>query len=117
MIDYFDYHFDWVCSTKEDSPERKMYWALEKRITKILHLNLDNILAKYVVELDCYDPMADLEYLVCKEIYRHVLRYAPWNQFYYQNMSNPDLLNLINKGLKTLKMQKKLKILNEDFAV
>lgn len=117
MIDYFDCHLDWIISTKEDSPEREMFWILEKRISGLLNLNFDYILDKYVEELDCYDPMADLEYIVCREIIIHILRYAPWNQLYYKNMHNDDLLNLIQKGLKTLKIQKKLKILNQDFAV
>ncbi|MBO7694814.1 MAG: hypothetical protein J6T10_19530 [Methanobrevibacter sp.] len=117
MIDYFDYKFDWIISSKVDGPEREMFWSLEARIIGLLNLNFDYILNKYVEELDCYDPMADLRCVVCIEIYRHILRYAPWNQLYYKNMHNDDLLNLIKKGLKTLKMQKKLKNLNEDFAV
>lgn len=114
MIDCFDYQFNWI---KENSPELKMYWELVSRITGLLNLNFDCILDKYVEELDCYDPMADLVYIVCREIIIHILRYAPWNQLYYKNMHPVDLLNLITKGLKTLKMQKKLKKLNEDFAV
>lgn len=115
MIDYFE--LDWINSTKEDSPERKLYWSLIARISGLLNLNFDCILDKWVKELDCYDSMADLVYIVCREIIIHILRYAPWNQLYYKNMHNVDLLNLINKGLKTLKMQKKLTKLNEDFAV
>ena len=117
MIYYFDCEIDWIFSTKEDSLERKMFWSLVARISGLLNLNFDCILDKYVEELDCYDPMADLIYIVCREIITYILRYAPWNQLYYKNMLNDDLLNLINKGLKTLKMQKKLTKLNEDFAV
>ena len=85
------------------------------RIDDLLHLSDDKYIDYYTEQLDCYDPMANQESIIISHILLDILHYEHWNQYYYKNMSDEDLLNLINKGIKFYKVEKKKKDLENDF--
>lgn len=85
------------------------------RIDYLLNLTNDKSIDYYTQELDCYDPFGNPESIVISHILLDILHYEHWNQYYYKNMSDEDLLNLINKGIKQYKVYKKKKDLENDF--
>lgn len=85
------------------------------RIDDLLHLSDDKYIDYYTQELDCYDPFGNQESIIISHILLDILHYEHWNQYYYKNMSDEDLLNLINKGIKQYKVDKKKKDLENDF--
>lgn len=85
------------------------------RIDDLLNLSSDKSIDYYTQELDCYDPFGNPESIIISHILLDVLHYEHWNQYYYKNMSDEDLLNLINKGIKQYKVDKKKKDLENDF--
>ena len=62
--------------------------------------------------LECYDPFIDnsVALLILK-----LLRYAEWNQYYYDNMSNIELKTICDKCIKNYMSYLKRKKLREDF--
>lgn len=85
------------------------------RLDNLLNLCNDKSNDYYTQELDCYDPFGNPESIIISHILLDVLHYEHWNQYYYKNMSDEDLLNLINKGIKQYKVEKKKKDLENDF--
>lgn len=85
------------------------------RIDNLLHLNDDKYIDYYTEQLDCFDPMGNQESIIISHILLDILHYEHWNQYYYQNMSDEDLLKEINKGIKKYKVDKKKKDLENDF--
>lgn len=85
------------------------------RIDDLLNLSNDKSIDYYTQELDCYDPFGNPESIIISHILLDILHYEHWNQYYYKNMSDEDLLNLINKGIKQYKVDKKKKDLENDF--
>lgn len=85
------------------------------RIDNLLNLTNDKSIDYYTQELDCYDPFGNPESIIISHILLDVLHYEHWNQYYYKNMTDEDLLNLINKGIKQYKVDKKKKDLENDF--
>ena len=85
------------------------------RIDDLLHLSDDKYIGYYTQELDCYDPFGNQESIIISHILLDILHYEHWNQYYYKNMSDEDLLNLINKGIKKYKVDRKKKDLENDF--
>lgn len=85
------------------------------RLDNLLNLCNDKSIDYYTQELDCYDPFGNPESIVISHILLDVLHYEHWNQYYYKNMSDEDLLNLINLGIKKYKVEKKKKDLENDF--
>ena len=85
------------------------------RIDDLLHLSDDKYIDYYTQELDCFDPMGNQESIIISHILLDVLHYEHWNQYYYKNMSDEDLLKVINKGIKQYKVDRKKKDLENDF--
>ena len=85
------------------------------RIDDLLHLSDDKYIDYYTEQLDCYDPFGNQESIIISHIILDILHYEHWNQYYYKNMSDEDLLNLINKGIKQYKVDRKKKDLENDF--
>lgn len=85
------------------------------RIDNLLNLTNDKSIDYYTQELDCYDPFGNPESIIISHILLDILHYEHWNQYYYKNMSDEDLLNLINLGIKKYKVEKKKKDLENDF--
>lgn len=85
------------------------------RIDNLLNLSSDKSIDYYTQELDCYDPFGNPESIIISHILLDILHYEHWNQYYYKNMSDEDLLNLINLGIKKYKVDKKKKDLENDF--
>lgn len=85
------------------------------RLDNLLNLSSDKSIDYYTQELDCYDPFGNPESIIISHILLDVLHYEHWNQYYYKNMSDEDLLNLINLGIKKYKVEKKKKDLENDF--
>lgn len=85
------------------------------RLDNLLNLTNDKSIDYYTQELDCYDPFGNPESIIISHILLDVLHYEHWNQYYYKNMPDEDLLNLINKGIKQYKVEKKKKDLENDF--
>ena len=84
------------------------------RIDDLLNLSNDKSIDYYTQELDCYDPFGNQESIIIY-ILLDVLHYEHWNQYYYKNMSDEDLLKVINKGIKQYKVDRKKKDLENDF--
>lgn len=114
----------------DENKEKPLYVRvseLNKRVVKSDHIDLcvriDNLLNLsdykcidfYTEQLDCYDPMANQESIIISHILLDVLHYEHWNQYYYNNMSDEDLLKVINKGIKQYKVDKKKQDLENDF--
>lgn len=91
------------------------YIDLCVRIDDLLHLSDDKYIDYYTEQLDCFDPMGNQESIIISHILLDVLHYEHWNQYYYNNMSDEDLLKVINKGIKQYKVDKKKKDLENDF--
>lgn len=85
------------------------------RIDDLLNLSNDKYIDYYTQELDCYDPFGNKESIIISHILLDILHYEHWNQYYYQNMSDEDLLKVINKGIKQYKVDKKKQDLENDF--
>ena len=85
------------------------------RIDDLLHLCDDKYIDYYTEQLDCFDPMGNQESIIISHILLDVLHYEHWNQYYYNNMSDEDLLKVINKGIKKYKVDMKKKDLENDF--
>ncbi|MBO7527869.1 MAG: hypothetical protein J6T74_08290 [Clostridia bacterium] len=85
------------------------------RLDNLLNLTNDKSIDYYTQELDCYDPFGNQESIIISLLLLDILHYEHWNQYYYKNMSDEDLLNLINKGIKKYKVEKKKKDLENDF--
>lgn len=85
------------------------------RIDDLLHLSDDKYIDYYTEQLDCFDPMGNQESIIISHILLDILHYEHWNQYYYQNMSDEDLLKVINKGIKKYKVDMKKKDLENDF--
>jgi hypothetical protein len=85
------------------------------RIDDLLNLSNDKSIDYYTQELDCYDPFGNQESIIISHILLDVLHYEHWNQYYYKNMSDEDLLKVINKGIKQYKVDKKKQDLENDF--
>ena len=85
------------------------------RIDTLLNLSDDKCIDYYTQELDCYDPFGSQESIIISHILLDILHYEHWNQYYYKNMSDEDLLNLINKGIKKYKVDMKKQDLENDF--
>ena len=85
------------------------------RIDNLLNLSDDKCIDFYTEQLDCYDPMANQESIIISHILLDVLHYEHRNQYYYKNMSDEDLLKVINKGIKKYKVDMKKKDLENDF--
>lgn len=85
------------------------------RIDDLLHLSDDKYIDYYTEQLDCFDPMGNQESIIISHILLDVLHYEHWNQYYYKNMSDEDLLKVINKGIKQYKVDKKKQDLENDF--
>ena len=85
------------------------------RIDDLLHLSDDKYIDYYTQELDCYDPFGNHESIIISHILLDILHYEHWNQYYYKNMSDEDLLKIINKGIKQYKVNKKKQDLENDF--
>lgn len=85
------------------------------RLDNLLNLCNDKSIDYYTQELDCYDPFGNPESIIISHILLDVLHYEHWNQYYYKNMSDENLLDLINKGIKQYKVEKKKKDLENDF--
>lgn len=85
------------------------------RLDYLLNLTNDKSIDYYTQELDCYDPFGNQESIIISHLLLDILHYEHWNQYYYKNMSDEDLLNLINKGIKQYKVDKKKKDLENDF--
>lgn len=85
------------------------------RIDDLLHLSDDKYIDYYTEQLDCYDPFGNQESIIISHILLNILHYEHWNQYYYKNMSDDDLLKVINKGIKQYKVDKKKKDLENDF--
>lgn len=91
------------------------YIDLCVRIDDLLNLSSDKSIDYYTQELDCFDPMGNQESIIISHILLDVLHYEDWNQYYYKNMSDEDLLKVINKGIKQYKVDKKKQDLENDF--
>ncbi len=109
--------FDWVY----DTPETDYYFTrlvnrmVEKIISSEDEIFLSGILGKkkhtfYL--MICDETMSTLE---CMLVLRK-LRYAHWNQYYFDNMELDKLNSLVKKAIKELAVDEKLKQMNEDFA-
>lgn len=85
------------------------------RIDGLLNLSNDKSIDYYTQELDCYDPFGNPELIIISHILLDILHYEHWNQYYYKNMSDEDLLKIINKGIKKYKVDKKKQDLENDF--
>ena len=85
------------------------------RIDNLLNLSNDKYIDYYTQQLDCYDPFGNPESIIISHILLDILHYEHWNQYYYKNMSDEDLLNLINIGIKKYKVEKKKQDLENDF--
>lgn len=85
------------------------------RINNLLHLSDDKYIDYYTEQLDCFDPMGNQESIIISHILLDILHYEHWNQYYYKNMSDEDLLKIINKGIKQYKVDKKKQDLENDF--
>lgn len=85
------------------------------RIDNLLNLSDDKYIDFYTEQLDCYDPMANQESIIISHILLDILHYEHLNQYYYKNMSDDDLLKVINKGIKKYKVDRKKKDLENDF--
>ena len=85
------------------------------RIDDLLNLSNDKSIDYYTQELDCYDPFCNQESIIISHILLDVLHYEHWNQYYFKNMSDDDLLKVINKGIKKYKVDRKKKDLENDF--
>lgn len=85
------------------------------RIDTLLNLSSDKCIDYYTEQLDCYNPFGNQESIIMSIILLDILHYEHWNQYYYKNMSDEDLLNLINLGIKKYKVEKKKKDLENDF--
>ena len=85
------------------------------RIDNLLHLSDDKYIDYYTEQLDCFDPMGNQESIIISHILLDILHYEHWNQYYYKNMSDEDLLKIINKGIKQYKVDKKKQDLENDF--
>lgn len=85
------------------------------RIDNLLNLSDDKSIDYYTQELDCYDPFGNQESIIISHVLLDILHYEHWNQYYYKNMSDEDLSNLIHKGIKKYKIDKKKKELENDF--
>ena len=85
------------------------------RIDCLLHLNDDKYIDFYTEQFDCFDPLGNQESIIIHHILLDILHYEHWNQYYYNNMSDEDLLKVINKGIKQYKVDKKKQDLENDF--
>lgn len=85
------------------------------RIDDLLHLSDDKYIDYYTEQLDCFYPMGNQESIIISHILLDILHYEHWNQYYYKNMSDEDLLKIINKGIKQYKVDMKKKDLEKDF--
>lgn len=85
------------------------------RIDTLLKLSSDKSIDYYTQELDCYDPFGNPESIIISIVLLDILHYEHWNQYYYKNMPDEDLLNLINKVIKKYKVDKKKQDLENDF--
>lgn len=63
---------------------------------------------------DCYDPFADNVDIVVT-ILLILLGYAPWNQYYFDNMSKEKFRELTELVKKKYQAEKKKRAIEEDF--
>lgn len=118
---YFDslnwlYQFKWCSKELEDAvkfAERiKQDFLGDYSRKEILKLIQSDNCGKEIIEgvNDCWYYLSFMaSYLMDK------LKYKQWNQYYYSNMSNEDLKNLIDIEFKKLINNAKLHELNSDF--
>ena len=109
--------FDWVY----DTAETDYYFTslvnrmVEKVITSEDEAFLSSLLSKKKYKfyrLICDETMSTLE---CMLVLRKI-GYAPWNQYYFDNMELDKLTGLVKKAIKELAVDEKLQQMNEDFA-
>ena len=85
------------------------------RIDYLLNLSNDKSIDYYTEQLDCHAPFGNPASIIILHILLDILHYEHWNQYYYKNMSDEDLLKVINKGIKQYKVYKKKQDLENDF--
>ncbi len=85
------------------------------RIDYLLNLNDDKYIDFYTELFDCFVSFGNQESIIISHILLDILHYEHWNQYYYKNMSDEDLLKVINKGIKQYKVDRKKKDLENDF--
>ena len=109
--------FVWVY----DTPETDYYFTrLVKRMVENIITTEDEIFLssilhknKYIFYLMvCDETVSTLE---CMLVLRKI-RYAHWNQYYFDNMEFDKLNGLVKKAIKELAVDEKLEQMNEDFA-
>ena len=109
--------FDWVY----DTAETDYYFTtlvnrmVDKVITSEDEAFLSSLLSKKKYKfyrLICDETMSTLE---CMLVLRKI-GYAPWNQYYFDNMELDKLTGLVKKAIKELAVDEKLQQMNEDFA-
>ena len=100
--------FDWRKDSKEAC---EMFSTMFYRIRNLYSVaEFDNLMRLF----DCFDPFMSWEDGVIWRLLK-LIRYAPWNQYYYANMSDEDLRNLCDKHLKLFKNELQVKLIEGDF--
>lgn len=106
----------WILDTDEDSEELKQFMTLFNRIRK---LYTDFISFNQAVELyPTYKFDDGIPWLYCKEVTCIILdcmRYKPWNQFYYSQMGDERLSQMIDWANKEYKQRTLIDSISQDF--
>lgn len=106
----------WILKADEDSEELKQFMTLFNRIRK---LYTDFISFNQAVELyPSYKFDIGIPWLYCKEVACIILdcmRYKPWNQFYYSQMGDERLTQMIDLANKEYKQRFLIDSISQDF--
>lgn len=101
--------FDWRKDSKESC---EMFSTMFHRMRGLYKVGeFDNLMRMF----DCFDPFMAWEDGVIWRLLK-LIRYAPWNQYYYANMSDEDLRNLCDKHIKLFKNALQVKLMEGDFT-
>lgn len=108
--------FDWVYDTLETDYyfTRLVGRMIEDIMSTEDEMFLNNLLSKKRYKFYLMVCDVSTSTLECMIVMRK-LRYAPWNQYYFDNMELDKLKGLVKKAIKELVVDEKLKQMNEDF--
>ena len=106
----------WILKTEEDSEKLKQFMTLFKRIRKLYtdFISFNQAVALYPT----YKFDDKIQWFYCKEVTCIILdcmRYKPWNQFYYSQMGDERLSQMIDWANKEYKQRTLIDSISQDF--
>ena len=108
--------FAWIKKYDEDSYElnsfRRLFYRIEQMLQSLTKNETKSLFPEYDFDID-RSPWSYIKYSTALILIE--LRYNHWNQYYYENMSNDCLYELVLLKIKQQCIKNKLNKIDEDF--